>query len=268
MTATTPNRSPPGSYMTPPSIEQQVARLDEQMRTLKAQVRQAQQLASLGTATAMISHEMSNLLTPILPYAEAALESNDLDLKDKALRTVVKNIRMLVAMSDRLLELGAAKPRSCEAVSIHDAAEEALASLCRDPSKDGIRKKFEIDDGLRATVDPLHLRQVLFNLFLNANEAMKPARSGCLSVVAKRSGEQVVIEVRDTGEGIPPERLSAIFDPCESSKPVERNGRWRCGGLGLALCRDLIDENGGTISVASEMGGGTVFTITLPAAPD
>jgi len=81
-----------------------------------------------------------------------------------------------------------------------------------------------------------------------------------------RREASVVIEIRNTGDSIPPDLLPQIFEPFQSSKPVERNGRRRCGGLGLALCRDLIEENQGSIRVTSDPEKGTMFTITLPAA--
>ena len=75
---------------------------------------------------------------------------------------------------------------------------------------------------------------------------------------------RVVITVKDTGEGIAPDVLPYVFDPLQSSKKSREDGRHRCSGLGLALCRDLIQENDGTLEVASESGEGATFTITLP----
>jgi signal transduction histidine kinase len=213
----------------------------------------------------VIAHEVSNLLTPILGYAEAALSTDDHELQRKALTVTAKNVRMLVAMVERVLEISAAKPAEFEPVSVRAVAEDATASLCRDLSKDHIRLALKIDESLQVFADPLHLQQVLFNLFLNAREAMLAAGSGCLTVTAAQRGDQIIIEVCDTGMGIEPQALPDIFDPLKTSKPAEREGRQRCGGLGLALCRDLIEEGGGTISVASDPGVGTTFTIVLPA---
>ncbi len=248
-----------------PAVEEHLAGLEAQLGELKSQVHQAQQLAGLGTAAATIAHEMNNLLTPILAYSQAALSAGDTALQEKALKVTVKNVRMLVAMSERVLEISAARSSSPELVSVREVTEDALASLCRDLSKDGIVTKLDIDESLQVWSDPLHLQQVLFNLFLNAREAMVSSRSGRLTVSAASRDDKVVIEVRDTGVGIEPELLGFIFDPLTTSKPAQRNGRHRCGGLGLSLCRDLIEENGGSIRVSSEPGAGTTFTIALPA---
>ncbi|MDO8631503.1 MAG: ATP-binding protein [Phycisphaerales bacterium] len=284
------------------SIDDRFAQLSAQFDVLKAQVRQAQQLSSLGTAAAMIAHEVNNLLTPILSYADYALATDDAPLAKKALTVTARNTRMLIAMSERILELGAAKPQRRESVGVRQAVEEALASLCRDLFKDGITFEMKVDETLTVFADPLQLRQVLFNLFLNAREAMAPNHSGRLTVSAYQSRDRkgagggevrsekleersttasidnrsrptasgtidkVVIEIRNTGPPIPPELLPHIFEPFQTTKPVRRDGKSRCGGLGLALVRDLIEENDGTISVASDETG-TTFAITLPPTP-
>ncbi len=270
-----PLRRPPGPTQTvfhgepsTPAVDADMAgRVEEltaQFDQLRAQVRQAQQLATLGRAAATIAHEVNNLMTPILAYATSALQADDASLQRKALEVTVKNVTILTAMSERVLALGAAKPPERESVCVYDVVTDAIASLCRDLSKDGIRLRVEVDEDLRVLVDRLQLQQVLFNLFLNAREAMAPGHSGRLSVCAKRIGNTVRIEVTNSGEGIPPDLLPHIFEPLQTSKPSTRNGRARCSGLGLALCRDLIEENEGTISASSDPQTGTKFVILLP----
>jgi signal transduction histidine kinase len=246
-------------------LREHVRNLDSRLATLKSQVRQAQQLAGLGTAAMTIAHELNNLLTPVIGYAQAAESSGDPEFMKKALRVTLNNILAVVAVSDRVLALGAAKAPEYSSVDVAEAVEEALAAMCRDLSKDGIRFVPEIPPGTRVWFDGLMLRQVLFNVFLNAREAMSEGHSGRLSVRAHRLGDRVRIEVSDTGRGIPAEILPQIFDPLHTSKSGTRNGRSRCGGLGLALCRDLVTEGGGAISAESHPGEGTTIFIELPA---
>ena len=237
------------------------ARLDQ----LQREVRQAQQLAGLGRAAATIAHEVNNLLTPMLAYADAALAGNDVQLQRKALTITVKNVEILTAMSKRLLAVGAATTGEQESVCVRAVVEDAIGSLCRDLSKDGIRLAMRIDEGLMVWVDRVQLHQVLFNLLLNATEAMSKGHDGRLTVAAGRQGDQVRLEVTNTGDPIPPKLLPHIFEPFRSGKTQDGNGSGRCRGLGLALCRDLIEENGGTISASSSAQRGTRFTIHLPA---
>jgi len=258
-------------------IEAQFSHLTHQLETLKAQVRQAQQLAGLGTASAMIAHETSNLLTPILSYAEVALTGGDPALMKRALSVTLRNARILIHMSERMLEISSAGPTHRAPVSVRQAVEHALESLCRDLSKDGITLQISVDDALQVHADGLQLQQVLFNLLLNAREAMAPSHSGRLSISAAiepgtdgthpaADGRTIVVRIHNTGPAIPADILPHIFDALQTTKPADRNGRRRCGGLGLALCRDLVEENGGTISVTSDEAAGTTFVVTLPAA--
>lgn len=247
-----------------PGLEDRLTGVQNQLDRLKAQVRQAQQLAHLGTIAATIAHEVNNLLTPIRSYAQAALDSNDPSLREKALTVTLKNVDMLVAMTGRVLEVSAAKAWDRRSVSVRKTAEDAVASLCRDLSKDGIRLRMDVDESLYAFVDPLQLQQVFFNLFLNARNAMASSRDGRLVVAGRRDGARVVVDVSDSGPGIAPGIIEHIFDALETTKVADRDGKQRCAGLGLALCRDLIEENGGQITVASRLAEGTTFTLHLP----
>ncbi len=247
-------------------VEDHLGQLQQQFDLLKAQVRQAQQLSSLGTAATTIAHEVNNLLTPILGYAQYAVKTDDTELHKKALTRTVTNVRILIGMSDRLLRLGAAKPRSVENVGIAGVVQEAIDSLCRDLGKDSISLSIDVPESLTASADALQVQQILFNLFLNAREAMVKHHGGRLNISGKRADDHVVIEVHNTGDAIPPEVLPTIFDAFSSSKPVKHDGKERCSGLGLALCRDLMEENEGSISVTSTPETGTTFRLTLPAA--
>lgn len=283
-------RKPPSVRSDPPPardsvVEERFEDLQAQFELLKAQVRQAQQLSCLGTAAATFAHEVNNLLTPILSYVRSAIESTDEKLRAKALAITLKNVEMLIAMSDRVLEINAAKPAVRQAVSVRDAVEAARESLCRDLAKDGITFANKVDDSAHIWADPLQIRQVLFNLFLNAREAMADRHEGRLTISAThppQSGageskdplfsphptvtdERVIVTVHNTGPPIPPEMLPHLFDPFQSSKAATDPKHKRCSGLGLALCRELIEENGGAITVTSDPHTGTTFTLDLPA---
>jgi len=249
-----------------PDIDAHLANLETQLQSLKAQVRQAQQLAGLGTAAATIAHEVNNLLTPLLSYSRLALDTNDPILSRKALEVTLKNVHTLVQMSERVLGISAARVRACAPIVIADVAREAAEALCRDLSKDGIRFTVEARGDAVAIADALQIRQVLFNLFLNARQALKGTHSGRLSVTAAREGSEVHIKVTDNGPGMAPDLLTRIFEPLQSTKGDAPGGATRCSGLGLTLSRELVMENGGTLSVESSVGQGTTFHIILPAA--
>lgn len=286
-----PTRTPPPSAPPRPRearpLPDQFAQLEARFEVLKARVRQAQQLAGLGAVAPTLAHEVNNLLTPIIGYAQSALESDDPELMKKALRVTLQNARIAARMAERLLLLSAAKPAERTAVVVREAIDDAYAGLCRDVTRDGITYTVEVPDGLTVWADALQLQQVLFNLFLNACEAMKGSHNGRLAVRAfetdsdrpaapsrTRSDESsgapfgegtVTIEVRNGGKPIPSDLIPHVFDALASSKSTT-NGQARCSGLGLALCRDLVEENGGSISVTSDAQHGTTFTIRIPVA--
>jgi len=119
-----------------------------------------------------------------------------------------------------------------------------------------VRHSF-VHEPLICRIDPGALKQVLLNLFINAQQAMD--KDGELMVRTSRRGRLAIIQINDTGRGIPPERLPTIFRPYYSS----RSGGT---GLGLATAKKIIEAHKGTITVHSELGKGTSFTIELPLA--
>jgi len=247
-------------------IEEHLEKLQDKFDDLKVKVRQAQQLASLGTAAATIAHEVNNLLTPMLGYAEYAVVSNDTEFQKKALTRTIKNVRRLIKMTDRILRLGAATETEAACVSVRALVDEGLESLCRDLRKDGINVEIDVPESLCVLADAADLEQVLFNLFLNARQAMAERHGGRLTITAQPSEEHVTIAVHNTGDAIAAGVLPTIFDTLATTKPTTREGKARCRGLGLALCRELMEENDGAISVTSTAEGGTTFRLTLPAA--
>ena len=246
-------------------LRDHIGHLETKLGDLYGQVRQAQQLASLGTAAATLAHEVNNLLTPIVNYTDQAMRSNDEVLCKKALGVTWKNAQMLVSMSERILNISAPTERQKTSVSIRRSADDASDSLCRELSKDGITFNNEVDADLAVNTDPLSLQQVFFNLFLNARDVLVARRGGLLKVTATKMSDHVVIRVSDNGGGIPKDMLPYVFEPLRSSKTKAEGHRNRCKGLGLALCRNLVREMGGHIAVDSQPGEGTTFTMKLPA---
>jgi signal transduction histidine kinase len=127
-------------------------------------------------------------------------------------------------------------------------------------SKGGIALELSVAAGLpEVAADENQLRQALLNLVRNAREAMPSGGKLRVEVAAGGAG-QVRMSIVDTGSGIPAEHLGKIFDPFFSTKE-------KGTGLGLALVQQILAEHGGRIEVASPPGGGTTFTLTLPALP-
>lgn len=260
--------SPPESDLASARLLQsQIERLETQFSRLRDQVRLTQQLASLGTAAAMMAHEFNNLMTPVVSYARYALDNDDVELMKKALEMTLKQASTVSAMSERILGLAVHEAPKPAHVQIGEVVKEAAACLCRDPEKDGITQRVDIPPDLIVWADERQLRQVFFNLLLNARQAIQH-RSGMITVTAESADDSMVaIHIKDNGCGIDPANLENIFDPFFTTKTGDANGNKKGTGLGLALCNDIVEEQRGQISVQSEPGHGTTFTITLPTAP-
>lgn len=247
------------------TAEQQLDRLESEFGRLKELLRRSQRLASLGTASAMLAHEYNNLFTPVVGYAQHALDRNDPELMRLALEKVIKQTQTITRMSDRILGLAVERdqvPASCRLLGV---VEDAIGCLGRDLSKDRIDLTVQIDPDLTVRANPHQLEQVLFNLITNARQAML-GRSGRLTIDAAPSGaERVRLSVRDNGPGISNHHIDQIFDPFFTTKRSGRKIESAGIGLGLYICRELIEDNGGTINVESESGKGATFIIDLSA---
>jgi len=248
-------------------IEAQFEQLEQRFHQLQAEARQAMQFSSLGGAVTIWAHELNNLITPVLNMSRAALELDDPEYTRKALRVIAGNASTIVAMSERILSLAARKDKlQPHDVDLGRAVRGALESLGRDLTKDRIDGHVDVAPELSAWIDPHVLQQVLFNLLLNAREALMRRGGGRLTVQGFATDESVGLAISDNGEGMDAAQIERLFNPFQSTKcnGTPNSPTVRCSGIGLALCRDLIEESNGAITVHSRSGEGTTFRIVLP----
>ncbi len=246
------------------ALQAQIDGLAQQFDKIQAQLRQTQKLASLGTTAAMIAHEFNNLFTPVVAYAQQALDTGDVELMKTALSKTLNRTNAMRQMADRVIGLARQPLAGVRSVNVRQLAENAVGCLCRDVTKDNITLNTQIDPGLCVRANENQLLQVIFNLVVNARQAML-GRRGRLTIDAAPFGEDSVeINVRDTGCGIAPENIGRVFEPFFSTKQDADRPDRRGLGLGLAISLGIIEDLGGTITVASEVNVGTTFTIRLP----
>lgn len=240
-----------------------------------------ERMASVGTLAAGVAHEINNPLTYViaghdeLDVALAAMERGE-SVDVPALRRLLADVRDGTGrVRDIVASLRAfsrVEPRAPPSpMDPRDAIQRALAMCASE-----LRHRAELEVDLGATpmivADPSQLIQVVVNLLLNAAQALAggdaersatPARSRTIRVVCGTDDAgRARIEVHDTGVGIPPARLKRIFDPFYTTKPVGEGT-----GLGLSISHRIVHDLGGDITVSSEVGKGSTFVITLPAAP-
>ena len=253
------------------TLEGKLAEMQQQLDRLREQLTESQRLATIGTIAAVIAHEFNNLLTPVVSYAQFALQSAQSDKPDhelikKALNKAFQGSSKAGRICASMLGLARGESSLGE-VSIQQLVEETLNVLARDPSKDGIALRVQVQPGLSVTADLVQLEQVLLNLLINARQAMIGMKGGSITIKAQRTddGSEVRLQVIDTGPGIPEKLLPKIFQPFFTTKGTTRKGEAKGTGLGLAICKEIVEHHKGRITVQSEVGKGTTFSIYLPA---
>ncbi len=250
------------------SLHQRIRDNEAQINQLEEQIRVTHKMASMGTMVGMVAHEFNNLLVPIINYAELALkDEDDRELTHKALTKTLEHGQRASSIVKSMLGMIRIQDQIHEAIDVQELVNETLQCITRDLSKDKIMVSQAIPDTLFVFGDPSQLLQVLFNIIINARQAMLQ-RGGTLKIEAKPRGTKTEITISDTGCGIPDDLIDKIFDPFVSTKTNETKSDLKGTGLGLAVCRDIIEAHHGSINVKSQLNQGTLFTITLPQNPN
>ncbi len=259
----------PPTLVSEDDLTQRLTQTQQQLDALREQLMESQRLATIGTIAAVIAHEFNNLLTPIVSYSQFALQSAESDKPD--MEIIKKALSKTFGASSKAGKICASMLSLARGeatfgrVSIQKAIDEVLLVLARDPQKDGIALRVQVQPELHVLGDPVQLEQVLLNLMINARQAML-GKGGSLTVKAAALDEngELRIQVIDTGPGIPEKLLPKIFQPFFTTKGTARGDESRGTGLGLAICKEIVEHHKGRIEVESVVGKGTTFSIYLP----
>lgn len=232
-------------------------------------------LAMVGIIAAGVAHEVNNLLTPAIAYLHAAIGSDaDEAAQAKALRKGLAAAEQVTAISRAMLGFAGSSYNQQDIANVAASLDNALDCVGRDPRRDGISFSVDIPSDMQVTIAPVALQQVLMNLVLNACEAVR-ARRGWVRVSATKEGGWVKISVRDNGPGIPESIRSRLFEPFATSPSGETSrqadasigtARHSGTGLGLVVCKMLVDAAHGEIHAESDPDRGTEFTIIIRSA--
>ena len=247
------------------SFDSMVGRLDTAKQELDRyhfqQMERADRLASIGEMAAGIAHEIKNPLTGIASAITIIKDDfSSSDPRNEIMKEVLEQINRLDKTANDLLFFGKPTQPDPAYTDINSTLGKTLMFASQHRGGKNIEKKLELQDNLPPVyVDAKQIQQVFLNLFLNAVQAMPDG--GVLTVkssLLQKECDWVQVSIADTGKGIPPQILEKIFTPFFTTKAQGT-------GLGLAICHKLITQHGGTLTVASEDGKGTVFTVALPA---
>jgi two-component system NtrC family sensor kinase len=226
---------------------------------LEEQLRLSEKMASIGLLAAGVAHEVNTPLTGISSFTQMLLDRSDPDDPRKELLEKIERQTFRAAkIVSNLLNL--ARPQGGEAgeIDVHTVIGDVLSLLEHQFRVSRVQVRRELAEGpLVVAGFEYKLQQVFLNLFLNAKDAMP--NGGWLTVTTRARGAEAVIEVSDTGVGIPSEHLARIYDPFFTTKTEGRGT-----GLGLSVTYGIVQEHGGALSCESAQGEGTRFRLVLP----
>jgi len=242
------------------ALEQHNRSLEETVRQRTERLMQSEKVAAMGSLLAGVAHELNNPLTVLSGHSQLLLKSADAKLARRAVQ-IQRAADRCVRIVRNFLSLARQRSPERTEVSLKQVVQGALELVAYELRTDSVDLVVEVPDDLPVLwADGHQLHQVLVNMLANAHHAMRrqpgPKR---ITLRAVRTGARVRLEIADTGRGIPPEVLSRIFEPFFTTKPAGEGT-----GLGLSLCRGIIEEHGGTITVDSVPGRGTTFGLELP----
>jgi signal transduction histidine kinase len=235
---------------------------------LRKQVIALQRISSLGVLAGGVFHELNNALTPILSYAKLGLRNPDPAYRERALKQIVESAERATTISRGMLGLARLGTGSAERepADLAQLVEGVVLLVAKDLSKHRVRIEVKVVGSPRARVEPAQIQQVLINLLINARQAMPKGGVVRLRVMPDATGRRIELSVTDSGVGITPADLRRIFEPFYSTKREPDSAGQGGTGLGLAVCRDIVEAHHGRIRAESRPGQGSTFTIILPAA--
>ena len=241
------------------TLEKRVDARTQELKEMQDFLIQSEKMASLGKMAAGVAHEINNPLTSILINTHLMLEK--LGKKHpfyESLELIADETSRCTQIVKSLLEFSRQEPPQKVKTDINETIERTIHLLENKASFQNIRITKELNPSLpQIAIDKNKIQQVLWNLMLNSSEAMP--EGGNLTIISQLSKNQKYIEIIfiDTGIGIPKENLNRLFDPFFTTKSTGT-------GLGLAVSYGIIHQHQGLIEVKSEVGQGSVFTLSLP----
>ncbi len=254
-------------------LETRVAEKTRELEEVHLRMVEVERLAAMGQVAAGVAHELNNPLSGILGYSDLALEQyrdhrpdqlTSLDM-GKILGYYESISGLTLRCRDIILDMLKFARQPTDELSRQDLnalIHETLAFLSNQMAKENVNVLRRFAEGLPPfRGNALQMQQVFTNILVNAQHAMQGG--GTLTIVTRRSEDDLVAEFSDTGCGIPPEILRRIFEPFFTTKPVGKGT-----GLGLSVSYGIVKRHGGRIEVETAVGKGTTFTVRIPASGD
>jgi PAS domain S-box-containing protein len=246
-------------------VTRELIERNEELWRLQKEIGRVEPLAALGRVTGMIAHELGTPLNTALGHSQFLGEEELTEGGRRRLKTIQEQLQRMVTTVQYYLSRTRGSQPTRSQVDVNELVLETLALLKRVFEE----HELHVSTALSESLPPLSahrssLQRVLINLLNNAVDALK--KGGTVTIATRLAAESlettregVVIEVTDTGRGIPPEALPTVFDLFVTTKEPGKGT-----GLGLAVCQEIVKSHGGTIQIASKPGEGTCVRVCLP----
>jgi PAS domain S-box-containing protein len=247
------------------AIEAEARESERRYREVQLELAHANRVATMGQLSASISHEVNQPITAAVTYALAArrflsAEPPNLNEVDDALSLIVKEGNRAGEVVERIRALIKKAPARKDAVEINDAILEVIALTRTEAANNSVSARTQLAEALpRVQGDRVQLQQVLLNLIINAIEAMRDVgeKERELLISTRNEPDGVLVEVRDSGPGFPPAALERVFEAFYTTKPGGL-------GLGLSICRSVIEAHNGRLWASANLSRGASFRFALP----
>src|SRR5262245_24020783 len=242
-------------------VVDRLRRTGEELQATRQEVVRAERLAAIGGLAAGVAHELRNPLTSIkLLLQHAATRGGEVTVAAPKIGLILDEIERMEATIQGLLDFSRPARPQRKPHYLRDTLHRAVHLVQGRAEKQNVNVELHLDsESTLVDGDPQQLLQVFVNLLINAIEAMPQGGDLTVALHSDAGGENLTVEICDTGEGIPPDLLPRLFEPFATAKE-------RGTGLGLAVSRRILQEHGGSIGVRSATPRGTVFEVKLPAA--
>jgi signal transduction histidine kinase len=245
-------------------IDQEIVAAHQEAEQLREQLLRAQRLSSVGTLASSVAHEFNNILTTIINYAKVGLRPNCDDAgRVQSLEKILKGSQRAATIISSMLGFARNHSTQRTMTDLVELVEEVLVLTEKDLSKHQVHVEKKYYAHPTVPVVRGQIEQILLNLIINARQAMPRGGRLLIEVRENKALQTAEVKICDTGVGIPPEQLRLIFEPFYTTKEPDDHGHGG-SGLGLSVCRQIIEQHQGRIRVESLVGKGTKFTVKLP----
>jgi C4-dicarboxylate-specific signal transduction histidine kinase len=251
------------------SAEAEARDSERRYRAIEIELAHANRLATMGQLTASIAHEVNQPIAATVTNAQAGLRwlsgpSPDLEKARHAFARIIKDGKRAGDVITRIRALIKKAPPRKDRLDINEAIREVIALTRGEAVKTGVSVQTDLVEGLPLIHgDRVQLQQVVLNLIINAVEAMSGVSEGARDLLisaGKAKSGGVLVVVMDSGPGLASASLERLFDAFYTTKPGGL-------GLGLSICRSIIDAHGGRLWASAKVPQGAIFQFVLPAHP-